>query len=128
MVVIFFFRAALTGVEHERTGCPFRCTVHAPQSAMPQPYFVPVMSRRSRSTHSRGVSGSASTLTALPLTFSEIIGGSLVNSVRRRRSPPAGALAHGGERLRGVGDEVGNVHRGELAAALEYPSVDHDGV
>ena len=25
-----------------RTGCPSTSTVHAPQAAMPQPYFVPV--------------------------------------------------------------------------------------
>ena len=29
------------GRTQERTGAPFRCTVHAPHWAMPQPYFVP---------------------------------------------------------------------------------------
>ena len=28
------------GVTQERTASPFRCTVHAPQSAMPQPNLV----------------------------------------------------------------------------------------
>ena len=56
-------------VTHERTGAPSRCTVHAPQSAMPQPNFVPVSPRSSRSTQSSGVSGSAVTFTARPLTL-----------------------------------------------------------
>src|SRR5580658_7260156 len=34
----------------------------------PQPYFVPVSLRRSRTTQSSGVSGPASALTSLPLT------------------------------------------------------------
>src|SRR2546425_12352415 len=73
MVVICLLAAALTLVEQERAGSPFRCTVQAPQSAMPQPYLVPVMLRRSRSTHRSGVSGSASTCMRLPLTFRVII-------------------------------------------------------
>src|SRR3954468_3352151 len=117
--------AALTGVEHERTGWPFRCTVHAPHSAMPQPYLVPVMSRRSRSTQRSGVSGSASTLTVLPLMFREIMGSSFGKKVE---SPPARALAHRGERLRGIGDDGRDVDGGQLAAALEDAAVDHDGV
>src|SRR4051794_38832932 len=56
------------GVTHERRGWPFRCTVHAPHCAMPQPYFVPVSFSSSRRTHSKGVSASTSTLTFLPLT------------------------------------------------------------
>ena len=35
----------------------------------PQPNFVPVRPTSSRKTHSSGVSGSASTVTALPFTF-----------------------------------------------------------
>jgi hypothetical protein len=31
------------------------CTVHAPQSAMPQPNFVPVMFSVSRRTHNKGI-------------------------------------------------------------------------
>jgi hypothetical protein len=41
---------------------PSMWTVQAPQSPMPQPYFVPVMLSRSRSTQSKGISGSASTV------------------------------------------------------------------
>jgi hypothetical protein len=43
MVTILVFATAAMGVEHERTGCPFTCTVHAPHRAMPQPNLVPVM-------------------------------------------------------------------------------------
>jgi hypothetical protein len=42
------------------------CTVQAPQSAMPQPNFVPVMFSVSRSTQSNGMSGLTSTEVALP--------------------------------------------------------------
>src|SRR2546421_1468148 len=56
MVVIFFPATAATGVTHERIGCPSRCTVQAPQSAMPQPNFVPVRPTTSRSTHRTGMS------------------------------------------------------------------------
>jgi hypothetical protein len=41
-------------------------TVQAPQSAMPQPNFVPVMSRVSRNTQSKGMSGLTSTDLGLP--------------------------------------------------------------
>src|SRR5580704_3381738 len=61
MVVIFFDPTEETGVWHERTASPSRCTVHAPHSPIPQPYFVPVMLSLSRSTHKRGVSGAIST-------------------------------------------------------------------
>ena len=73
IVVIFLPSAWDTGVEHERIGCPSRCTVHAPHKAMPQPNFVPVMPRLSRSAQRIGVSESTSTFIALPLTFSVII-------------------------------------------------------
>src|ERR1039458_1439014 len=56
-----------TGVTQERTARPSRCTVHAPHCAMPHPYLVPVSCRLSRSTHSKGVLGSASTLVFFPL-------------------------------------------------------------
>lgn len=56
-----------------RAGTPFRCTVQAPQSAMPQPYLVPVSWRSSRNTHSSGVLGAASTLRRLPLTRIEYL-------------------------------------------------------
>src|SRR6516225_650235 len=48
---------------------PSTCTVHAPQRATPQPNFVPFMPRRSRKTHSNGMSGDASTVWDLPLMF-----------------------------------------------------------
>src|ERR1700674_1251949 len=59
---------AETGVTHERVGSPFTCTVHAPQSAMPQPNLVPVRLSWSRSAQRRGVSGAARKSTGSPLT------------------------------------------------------------
>ncbi len=50
------------GVMQERTASPFRCTVHAPQSAMPQPNLVPVMPSVSRKIQSNGISGLTSTV------------------------------------------------------------------
>jgi hypothetical protein len=41
--------------------CRAMCTVQAPQSAIPQPNFVPVIPSTSRNTHNRGVSPSTST-------------------------------------------------------------------
>src|SRR5882672_2095043 len=82
-VVTFLPAAADTGVEQERTGCPSRCTVHAPHWAMPQPNLVPVRRSESRSTHSRGVSGAASTLRVLPLTMKETIEISLLERDER---------------------------------------------
>src|SRR5438105_15816806 len=70
MVVIFLPCAAEIGVTHERDGVPSRCTVQAPQSAMPHPNFVPVSPSSSRSTQSRGVSADTSRLTILPLMSS----------------------------------------------------------
>src|SRR5438094_2873321 len=65
--------AALTGVTHERIGCPSRCTVQAPQSAMPQPNFVPVRPITSRSTQTSGMSGGTSTVWSLPLMLRVIM-------------------------------------------------------
>jgi hypothetical protein len=62
MVVIFLSPTAATGKTHERTAAPSRCTVQAPHWAMPQPNFVPVRPTRSRKTHSKGMSGGASTV------------------------------------------------------------------
>src|SRR2546428_7798070 len=73
MVSTFWFAAADTGTEHERTGSPFRCTVQAPHCAMPQPNLGPFTSSTSRNTHNRGISGSTSTLCFLPLTVSSIM-------------------------------------------------------
>src|SRR5437773_11009998 len=72
MVVIFAPLAALTGIEHERTGRPFMCTVHAPHCATPQPYLVPVRPTCSRITQSRGVVGSTWTSWDLPLIVRRI--------------------------------------------------------
>src|SRR6185503_5109063 len=67
MVVIFLPSAADIGVLQERIGLPSSSTVQAPHSAAPQPNFVPVMPRVSRSTQRSGVLGSALTSRALPL-------------------------------------------------------------
>src|SRR5882724_10127138 len=44
------------------------CTMQAPHNPVPQPNLVPVSFRPSRTTQSSGVSGGASTDTALPFT------------------------------------------------------------
>src|SRR5499425_669412 len=49
------------------------CTMHAPHSAMPQPYLVPVSASFSRITHNRGMSAGASTWLRLPLMISVIM-------------------------------------------------------
>src|SRR5258705_4199882 len=72
MVVILAPLAALTGIEHERTGRPFMWTVQAPHCATPQPYLVPVRPICSRITQSRGVVGSTSTSWDLPLIVRRI--------------------------------------------------------
>ncbi len=53
-------RTASSGVTHERTALPSTCTVQAPQAATPQPNLVPVRPSRSRSAHSSGICGGAS--------------------------------------------------------------------
>src|SRR6476646_10470451 len=58
-----------TGVTQDRVAAPSTCTVQAPQSAMPQPNFVPVMPSTSRNTQRRGVSPSTSTVRSTPLTL-----------------------------------------------------------
>src|SRR5229473_1207471 len=55
------------GTTQERVGTPPRCTVQAPQAAMPHPYFVPVIFSSSRSTQSRGVPGSVVTSIGRPV-------------------------------------------------------------
>src|SRR5438477_3773647 len=55
--------------EHDRTALPSCSTVHAPQSAMPQPNFVPVSPRMSRRYHSSGISGSPSNVCDCPFTL-----------------------------------------------------------
>src|SRR5688572_8504476 len=73
MVVICEPTTEPAGVTQERLAWPLTCTVQAPHSEMPQPYFVPVMPILSRSTHSSGVSGVTSTLLFLPFTLSVIM-------------------------------------------------------
>src|SRR5262252_10434600 len=73
MVVMECPTAALTGITQDRRGTPSRCTVQAPHNATPQPNLVPFMPSRSRNTHNRGLSGSASTECDVPLILSVII-------------------------------------------------------
>ena len=69
MVVTFFPATDETGVMQERVASPSICTVQAPQRAMPQPNFVPVMPSVSRKTHNSGIFGGTSTDCCLPLTI-----------------------------------------------------------
>src|SRR5258708_27683947 len=73
MVVTCFPSARDTGATHERIAFPSKCTVQAPQSAIPQPNFVPVSPSESRRTHSSGVDGSTSTWTGFPFTKKFVI-------------------------------------------------------
>src|SRR5215472_5501788 len=59
------------GVMHDRCARPSISTVHAPHCPSPHPYFVPVRSSCSRSTHSSIASGSARTSYPFPFTRSE---------------------------------------------------------
>src|SRR5579859_4661875 len=59
MVTIGLPVAVATGVWQDRVATPSMWTVQAPQSPMPQPYFVPVMFSKSRSTQRRGIAGSS---------------------------------------------------------------------
>src|SRR5206468_2651172 len=72
MVVTRLPATAATGSTQVRVATPSRCTVHAPHCAMPQPNFVPVRPRVSRSTQSSGVSGLSVTERDLPLTVNVI--------------------------------------------------------
>ena len=60
MVVIVAPAASPTRVWQERTGTPSRWTVQAPQSAWPQPNFVPVSPTMSRIAQSSGMSSPTS--------------------------------------------------------------------
>src|SRR5215470_10789878 len=73
IVVTFLLATADSGVRHERTAWPSRCTVQAPQSAMPQPNFVPVSPISSRRTHRRGVPAGTSRSYRLPLMVTGVI-------------------------------------------------------
>src|SRR5258708_30076164 len=70
IVVIAEVPMLSTGVMQERMATPSRWTVQAPQSAMPQPNFVPVMPSTSRKTHNKGISPSTSTVRSTLLTLS----------------------------------------------------------
>src|SRR5205085_4719242 len=77
MVVTLVPSTAPSVVAHERTALPLTCTVHAPQSAAPQPNFVPVSFSSSRITQSSGVLASACAETGLPLRLNATIASSL---------------------------------------------------
>jgi hypothetical protein len=87
MVVTCLAPIAPTGVTHERIGSPSRCTVHAPQSATPQPYLVPVRPSVSRSIHSSGVSGLTST--ACSARFTRICNAAIRQVLLARGARPA---------------------------------------
>src|SRR5262245_45203048 len=91
---------AETGVVHERTAWPLTCTVHAPQTAMPQPNLVPVRPNSSRTTHINGVSGSSADETAFPfrVNFVAIPASPSVSPTKTRRRRSAAALASLGTR------------------------------
>src|SRR5580700_4972677 len=73
IVVTLLSPTSARDVWHERTGWPSKCTVHAPQSACPQPNFVPLRPRRSRIAQSRGMSGSTPSKTrSCPFTVNFI--------------------------------------------------------
>src|SRR5215813_1332347 len=67
MVVTFLLATSESCVWHERSALPSMCTVQAPHNPAPQPNFVPVSFRCSRTIQRSGVSASASTLAGLPL-------------------------------------------------------------
>src|SRR5690242_13929036 len=73
MVTMSLPAALCIGVWQLRTAAPFTCTVHAPHSPAPQPYFVPVICSSSRRYQSSGISGSPSNWRLAPFTFSLII-------------------------------------------------------
>ena len=58
---------------HERIAWPSTCIVQAPHCATPQPNLEPIRPRSSRTTHSNGVSDSASTDTSRPLRMNFVV-------------------------------------------------------
>src|SRR5437867_12831880 len=91
---------AESGVWHERTDCPSTCTVHAPHSAIPQPYLVPVRLRLSRRIHNSGVSVGTLELISTRSLLTNRIGmkGSVESSESRRTG--AGGASMLGERAK----------------------------
>src|SRR5271163_1457514 len=67
MVVTLRPAIAESWVTQDRTAFPSKCTVQAPHNAMPQPNLVPLRPATSRSAHSKGMVGSASSVADLPL-------------------------------------------------------------
>ena len=78
MVVTCAPATALSGVMQDRTARRPRCTVQAPHWPMPQPNLVPVSPATSRMAQSKGVSGLAVTLSALPLSWKIVVVGVMV--------------------------------------------------
>src|SRR6478736_6343290 len=68
MVVTERPETSFTAVMQARVASPSTWTVQAPQSATPQPYFVPVSPNSSRRYQSNGVDGSPSKDCSWPLT------------------------------------------------------------
>ena len=77
MVTIFFPATSDIGMLQERIASPFRCTVQAPQSATPQPNFVPVRPSSSRKYHMSGIDGSPSNVRSCQVQMSEAAGKSV---------------------------------------------------
>ena len=71
------------GIWQERTGWPSMYTVHAPHSAMPQPYLVPVRLRWSRRIHSSGVSPGTVAAMSTRLVLTKNVGMRASGSVGR---------------------------------------------
>src|SRR5262249_45963286 len=80
---------------------------------MPQPYLVPVNPSCSRNTHSNGVSGSASTIAARPLTLSLIIGASCEGKTGARDRKRADPLS--GCKVNRIADRSWHRNRAELS-------------
>src|SRR5258705_9416236 len=74
-----------TVVTQDLIAAPSICTVHAPHNAAPQPNFVPVRPRTSRSTQSSGASPSTSILCSVPLTLMVLVIASLRVELAKRR-------------------------------------------
>src|SRR5689334_2193931 len=84
MVRICLPAASRTMVEQLNVRLPSTSTMHAPHAPSPQPYFVPVSFRSSRSTSSNERSGSVVTSTVFPFTESFVRIGSAIGHLRAR--------------------------------------------